>query len=76
MNKSLIVLVFGAMIVLTGCAVTVGNQDSSASSRGISQDISSTRDNGPTPGNLEAPVSDKGAAPTTSSDASPATPRR
>ena len=76
MTKCTIVLVSVAVTALTGCALTVGNQGSNTGSRGINQDISSTRDNGPTSGNLEAPVSDQGSAPTTSSDISPATPQR
>ncbi len=63
MTKRVSLLIWMVIVALPGCAVTIGSQSGGGGNRGIEQDINSTRDNGPTAGNLEAPVSDQTAVP-------------
>jgi hypothetical protein len=77
MNKPAILLAFCALTGLTGCLFTVGdkgNDQTGPESRHIDQDISATRDSGPTSGNLEEPGSNRTegtVTTTTTRDASP-----
>ncbi|HEV8015970.1 MAG TPA: hypothetical protein VGP48_10575 [Stellaceae bacterium] len=57
MNRTKVLLLCCAVIGLAGCAINLGNREGGGSqSRGIAEDVSSTRDAGPTSGNLATPM--------------------
>ena len=55
MKTSRIMLLCCAIAGLSGCALRVGDQNGT-DNRAVDQDISSTRDAGPTSGNLDKPM--------------------
>jgi hypothetical protein len=57
MNRAKLFLLCCAVTGLVGCAINLGDRDGGGSqSRSIAQDVSSTRDAGPTSGNLDTPM--------------------
>jgi hypothetical protein len=57
MTRAKLLLLCCALTGLAGCAINLGERDGGGSqSRSIAQDISSTRDPGPTSGNLGTPM--------------------